>query len=152
LRSSCAAGVRGSRLAEPSPRTGKWISDVRDEGPQSASGRSSFPAETANGPLHPPQTAENRGCSAETGNSGLAQDCVVVPTGSHETNGLKRLGQGLGKTSPTEAQDVSERGAQTMQGRGVCGVQIAATWLSQTGQAPVSTSVAREAKRVRVRL
>src|SRR6266567_4123151 len=61
----------------PSPRTGKRISDARDEGPQSASGRSSFPAATANGPLHPPQTAENRGCSAETGNSGLAQDCVV---------------------------------------------------------------------------
>src|SRR6266496_6258545 len=61
----------------PSPRTGKRISDARDEGPQSASGRSSFPAETANGPLHPPQTAENRGYSAETGNSGLAQDCVV---------------------------------------------------------------------------
>jgi len=57
----------------PSPRTGKRISDARDEGPQSASGRSSFPAATANGPLHPPQTAENRGCSAETGNSGLAQ-------------------------------------------------------------------------------
>src|SRR6266536_644628 len=49
----------------------------RQRGPQSASGRSSFPAETANGPLHPPQTAENRGYSAETGNSGLAQDCVV---------------------------------------------------------------------------
>ncbi len=53
------------------------ISDVRDEGTQSASGRSSFPAETANGPLYPPQTAENRGCSAKTGNSGLAQHCVV---------------------------------------------------------------------------
>ncbi len=38
---------------------------------------SSFPAETANGPLYPPQTAENRGCSAKTGNSGLAQHCVV---------------------------------------------------------------------------
>src|SRR6266700_3496815 len=63
----------------PSPRTGKRISDARDEGPQSASGRSAFPAETANGPLHPSQTAENRGCSAETGNSGLAQDCVVGP-------------------------------------------------------------------------
>jgi hypothetical protein len=62
-------------------RTGKRISDVRDEGPQSASERSSFPAETANGPLHPPQTAENRGCSAETGNAGLAQDCVVEPGG-----------------------------------------------------------------------
>src|SRR6266536_4037816 len=65
----------------PSPRTGKRIWDARDEGPQSASGRSSFPAETANGRLHPPQTAENRGCSAETGNSGLAQDCVVGPGG-----------------------------------------------------------------------
>src|SRR6266487_6626091 len=64
-----------------SQRTGHWISDARDEGPQSASGRSAFPAETANGPLHPSQTAENRGCSAETGNSGLAQDCVVGPGG-----------------------------------------------------------------------
>ncbi len=70
--------MRTESLAGPSPRTGKRISDVRDERPQSASGRSSFPAETANGPLHPPQTAENRGYSAETGNSGLAQDCVVA--------------------------------------------------------------------------
>jgi hypothetical protein len=59
--------MRTESLARPSPRTGKQISGVRDEGPQSASGRSSFPAETANGLLHPPQTAENRGCSAETG-------------------------------------------------------------------------------------
>src|SRR6266496_285438 len=29
--------------------------------------------------LHPSQTAENRGCFAETGNLGLAQDCVVGP-------------------------------------------------------------------------
>ncbi len=65
--------MRTESLAGPSPRTGKRISDVRDEGPQSASGRSSFPAETANGPLHPPQTGKNRGCSAETGNSELAQ-------------------------------------------------------------------------------
>ncbi len=72
---------RPSPEAGPSPRTGKRISDVRDEGPQSASERSSFPAETANGPLHPPHTAENRGCSAETGNSGLAQDCGVGPGG-----------------------------------------------------------------------
>src|SRR6266852_6850965 len=69
--------MRTESLVGPSPRTGKRISDVRDEGPQSASGWSSFPAETANGPLHPPQTAENRGSSAEKGNSGLAQDCVV---------------------------------------------------------------------------
>src|SRR6266700_6737262 len=68
-----AVACEPSLWAGPSPRPGKRISDVRDEGPQSASGRSSFPAETANGPLHPPQTAENRGCSAETGNSGLAQ-------------------------------------------------------------------------------
>src|SRR6266516_2802130 len=69
--------MRTESLAGSSPRTGKRISDVRDEGTQSASGRSSFRAETANGPLHPPQTAENRGCSAKRGNSGLAQDCVV---------------------------------------------------------------------------
>src|SRR5712692_211672 len=73
--------MRTESLAGPSPRTGKRISDVRDEGAESASERSSFPGETANGPLHPPQTAENRGCSAETGNSGLAQDCVVGPGG-----------------------------------------------------------------------
>jgi hypothetical protein len=49
--------MRTESLAWTSPRTGKRISDVRDEGPQSASGRSSLPAETANGPLRPPQTA-----------------------------------------------------------------------------------------------
>jgi hypothetical protein len=57
--------------------TGNGFRTPETKGPNPASGRSSFPAETANGPLHPPQTAENRGCSAQTGNSGLAQDCVV---------------------------------------------------------------------------
>jgi len=36
---------------------GNGFRKVRDEGPQSASGRSSFPVETANRPLHPPQIA-----------------------------------------------------------------------------------------------
>jgi hypothetical protein len=79
--SVCGKARRPPWRKEPSPRTGKRILERQRRRPQSASGRSSFPAETANGPLHPPQTAENRGCSAETGNSGLAQDCVVGPGG-----------------------------------------------------------------------
>src|SRR6266568_6140838 len=71
--------MRTVSLAGPSPRTRKRISDVRDERPQSASERSLFPAETANGPLAGPKVRENRECSTETGNSGLVQDCVVGP-------------------------------------------------------------------------
>ncbi len=54
----------------PSPRTGKRISDARDEGPRSASGRSSFPAETANGPSHPPQPRKIEGVPRRRGTRG----------------------------------------------------------------------------------
>jgi hypothetical protein len=49
-----------SRPLRPPRLRASRISGVRDEGPQSASGRSSFPAETANGPLHPPNRGKSR--------------------------------------------------------------------------------------------
>src|SRR6266446_7986778 len=48
---------------------------------QTASGRSFFLTETVNLPMHARQTVENRGCSAETRKSQIAQDCVVGPGG-----------------------------------------------------------------------
>jgi hypothetical protein len=63
----------------PSPRTGKRISDVRDEGPQSASGRSSFPAETANGPPLLPTLRGNGFWTPETEGPELPLKRVLPP-------------------------------------------------------------------------
>jgi hypothetical protein len=56
---------------------GNGFPGARDERPQTTSGRVFFLTETVNGPMRPLQTAENPGCSAETGKIRVAQDCVV---------------------------------------------------------------------------
>ena len=56
---------------------GNGFPDARDERPQTTSGRASFLTETVNGPTRPLRTAENPGCSAETGKIRVARDCVV---------------------------------------------------------------------------
>src|SRR6266542_2822236 len=64
---------------------------------------------TANGPLHPPQTAENRGCNPKTGNSGLAQDCVVGLRGLEPAT--RRLSAPAGKfrmRRPTSVEGIEK--------------------------------------------
>jgi hypothetical protein len=58
--------MRTESLAALSPRAGKRFSGARDERRQTVSERFSFFTETANRQMHPHQTTENRGCSAET--------------------------------------------------------------------------------------
>ncbi len=60
---------------------GKRISGVRDEGAPIRFRTVFVSCRDRERAITPAQTAENRGCSAETGNSGLAQDCVVDPAG-----------------------------------------------------------------------
>jgi hypothetical protein len=45
-----------------------------------------FPKRPRTGHYTRPKLRENRGCSAETGNSGLAQDCVVGPGRTRTAN------------------------------------------------------------------
>jgi hypothetical protein len=61
------------------PAHGETVFGRQRRNAQTASRRSFFLTETVNLPMPPRQTVENRGCSAETRKSQIAQDCVVGP-------------------------------------------------------------------------
>jgi hypothetical protein len=83
--------MRTESLAGPSPHTGK-LDFRRQRRRAPISFRTVFVSHRdPERAITPAQTAENRGCSAETGNSGLAQDCVVGPGGVPAANAFKGL-------------------------------------------------------------